>query len=85
MEDTNKCMACECPCDEHKEHTHGQAEEKCKACACPCDEHKEHTHAKEDKCMACECPCDEHKEHSHDCSKCGHAHGEDGKCDCNCA
>jgi len=39
----------------------------------------------ESKCMACACPCDEHKEHGHDCSKCGHAHGEDGKCDCGCA
>ena len=23
-EEKEKCMACECPCEEHKEHTHGQ-------------------------------------------------------------
>ena len=51
MEDTNKCMACKCPCDEHKEHTHGQEENKCMACKCPCDEHKEHTHGS--KCEKC--------------------------------
>jgi hypothetical protein len=39
----------------------------------------------ESKCVACECPCDEHKEHSHDCHKCGHAHKEDGHCDCKCS
>lgn len=43
------CMACSCPCDMHKEHTHGDKskhEDKniCMACSCPCDEHKEHTH-----------------------------------------
>lgn len=65
MEDTNKCMACECPCDEHKEHTHGQEENKCMACKCPCDEHKEHTHgSKCEKCGhmhkeggGCDCGC----------------------------
>lgn len=44
------CMACSCPCDAHKEHTHkddeSQHEEKnvCMACSCQCDEHKEHVH-----------------------------------------
>ena len=54
-----KCMACECPCDEHKEHTHD--EKKCMACECPCDEHKEHAH----DCSKCG---HAHKDDSHcDC------------------
>ena len=45
----SNCMACSCPCEMHKEHTHEgekKNEEKsvCMACSCPCDEHKEHTH-----------------------------------------
>lgn len=47
----NTCMACSCPCDMHKEHTHG-------------DEHKDEG-KEEGVCMACSCPCDEHKEHTH--------------------
>lgn len=40
------CVACSCPCDAHKEHSHHDADEKkvCLACSCPCDEHKEHSH-----------------------------------------
>lgn len=39
-----------------------------------------------EKCMACKCPCDQHKDHTckDKCEKCGHAHKEDGNCDCSC-
>lgn len=44
--DKNKCVACECPCDMHKEHTHGKDDKgaKCMACECPCEKHKVHNH-----------------------------------------
>lgn len=45
-DDKDTCMACSCPCDMHKEHTHDDEHhaKKCMACECPCDEHKEHNH-----------------------------------------
>jgi len=43
MNKENKCMACACPCEKHKEHTCGK-ENKCMACECPCEEHTEHNH-----------------------------------------
>ncbi|QQG45127.1 MAG: hypothetical protein HYW89_03975 [Candidatus Sungiibacteriota bacterium] len=52
----NKCMACSCPCDMHKEHTHHEE-----------DHNMDHEEGHEKGgCMACSCPCDEHKEHNHE-------------------
>lgn len=41
-----KCMACECPCDEHKEHNHPVEHKKCEHCG---HEHHEGGH--------CDCGC----------------------------
>lgn len=50
MDDDTKsgetCRACDCPCDEHKDHTHDDTKTPdCVACSCPCDLHKDHDHA----------------------------------------
>lgn len=40
-----KCMACECPCEEHKEHNHAGGKEKCSSCG--------EEHEKDKKCERC--------------------------------
>lgn len=43
----NVCMACECPCDMHKEHTHDKKEQKtCSMCG--------HEHTSDG---SCDCGC----------------------------
>lgn len=50
MADEKKCMACECPCDEHKEHDHAAEGKKCENCG--------HGHGDVKSCADCkECKC----------------------------
>lgn len=48
-DDSKTCTACECPCDEHKEHTHDDKKHK-KCEHCTDDSHTDHSH---------ECSCNE--------------------------
>ena len=56
-EEKEKCMACECPCEDHKEHTHEHAEH-----------HAEGEHHEEKPSGACEKCTHTHNDDGHcDC------------------